>query len=950
MALNEWLSFAARGSADPAEVSDHSDAADAVPAFGGDGGGGEAPDVSREWGQLARRSAGDAAEEGSGLGTDVLPAEPDEDFRRYLPAASHRGRTRAWRELIPNLAPGNRVGAPSGQTSAASAEPTAIEGGLAPTLSASALSLGQSSASMVPNLSSLKPKLIGGFAVAPVAGQALLHCAAAQLQGSAADMDDDYSKLDSHHLASGRDYHLLSNIAQSKVIGIDPSVLSSKLCRLAAGHWVFSRLQRTMLESSLSHTSRALSLVTYCDALSWDETPLRVALPGGVGEHAAVQPTTFCRVDGSRDLQATRRLSSSLRPDSLISKVLQTQQWAGFLVKSGGQHCKIIFQQVCPLQILQRNSAEVLQAALLEQTGCTSSSRDYHFHARVASCDSAPYNSKAFTSMGAARGQTSSLQLHCEVHDVSRAFSSTFDGLLPQHVSGIISSALSLRTSGMLATFRECLAEEVAARLVIMQGEPSPEARAHKERVMATMSSGGSKNLAQLVVLSLLPNGDWRSPNIEHYVPQTTPAPERSAIVNKLVAGLCYALVGKKPAVWARHRWTGCEIAVEELGFLESVHNLLSTTYTRLLEKVGRQQASSSSSRPTAARPSEEHRPNVDYVDPHQQTNVVPDANPSNFAGPSTLGEEQQPDVESQNFAAVNAAHRGKAQQWLATHPLDYLYLFRLVMEPLRLLMQKQFQTCSDAWERAQRVQLVQKLESGEGPLCKREYMLTLAAAGTLEASYFQNLATLYQDQDCWKLISDPNKSIGFNSLCFRLLSRGGSLVESNIAHPHRQMPYKVFDLLNDPSHAETLSVLPDCRLDSFSTGLRQAFPGFAGDDCSHTLQLVAMLSSTNIAGIESRHSSIRRHAVLKSTHTWAHHIKDLSVAWTLQQLRRARVAALPCKPGALTSATTATRAKSKSKVLVLGLPHYFWVLAKPALSTPSSQRPAMGTFSTKSV
>ena len=68
------------------------------------------------------------------------------------------------------------------------------------------------------------------------------------------------------------------------------------------------------------------------------------------------------------------------------------------------------------------------------------------------------------------------MQLHCEVHDVSRTFASTFEGFISKHVTGMISCALSLRMSGMLATFRQALAEEVAERLVILQGHPPLEA------------------------------------------------------------------------------------------------------------------------------------------------------------------------------------------------------------------------------------------------------------------------------------------------------------------------------------------------------------------------------------------------------------------------------------------------------------------------------------------
>ena len=153
-----------------------------------------------------------------------------------------------------------------------------------------------------------------------------------------------------------------------------------------------------------------------------------------------------------------------------------------------------------------------------------------------------------------------SLQLHCEVHDVSRAFASTFDGLLSNHVAGIISCALFLRNSGALATFRQSLAEEITERLVIRRGSPSPEAQAHKERVLATMSSAGCKNTPQLTVLAPLPNGDWRSSEIQHYLPAHDVPTDRGLIVKKLVArfGVCSCgkeaiTVDSAPLDWLRN-------------------------------------------------------------------------------------------------------------------------------------------------------------------------------------------------------------------------------------------------------------------------------------------------------------------------------------------------------------------------------------------------------------
>ena len=265
----------------------------------------------------------------------------------------------------------------------------------------------------------------------------------------------------------------------------------------------------------------------------------------------------------------------------------------------------------------------------------------------------------------------------------------------------------------------------------------------------------------------------------------------------------------------------------------------------------------------------------------------------------------------STDFAQINAVYRRKTFDWLQGQPLDFMYLARLVMEPLRVLMQKQFQTCSEQWELGQRSKVARFIMSGgteeQG---HRSYMLTLAASGELENQYLAQVQFLLADLPTWQIISDQNRTVEFNHLCFKKLTRGGCLIEANIGLPHRQMPYKVFNLLENPERGPEMSGTPPCCLDPFTKGLLQTFPNFAGDDCRHTLDMVAKLASTNIASIESKHSSIRRHSILRSTQTWGQQVKDLSAAWTLQQFRRAKVSASKCKPtgSAITTSTSKVR------------------------------------------
>eukprot|EP00971_Amphidinium_carterae_P215271 4272282-Amphidinium_carterae.1 len=69
--------------------------------------------------------------------------------------------------------------------------------------------------------------------------------------------------------------------------------------------------------------------------------------------------------------------------------------------------------------------------------------------------------------------------------------------------------------------------------------------------------------------------------------------------------------------------------------------------------------------------------------------------------------------------------------------------------------------------------------------------------------------------------------------------------------------------------------------------------------DCQQVLLMHAVLVSVNIAKVESKHSSVRRHNVLRSVQTHALDVTSLSALFFLQQLRRGRLAAQQYKSGA---------------------------------------------------
>ena len=78
-------------------------------------------------------------------------------------------------------------------------------------------------------------------------------------------------------------------------------------------------------------------------------------------------------------------------------------------------------------------------------------------------------------------------------------------------------------------------------------------------------------------------NGGWRSSRVEFYIVPGKEAEfrNRKSVLDHVVAGLTVALAACQPALYNRNRWTGSDIAVDDIAIIEAVHKLLSTTFAR---------------------------------------------------------------------------------------------------------------------------------------------------------------------------------------------------------------------------------------------------------------------------------------------------------------------------------------------------------------------------------
>ena len=85
--------------------------------------------------------------------------------------------------------------------------------------------------------------------------------------------------------------------------------------------------------------------------------------------------------------------------------------------------------------------------------------------------------------------------------------------------------------------------------------------------------------------MMMLPNGEWRSERVQFYGDMfiQNGLEHYDDIADFLVEGIMLALVSSAPKIYPRHRWTGFDLAIDDLGSIECVHRLFSSSFARMV-------------------------------------------------------------------------------------------------------------------------------------------------------------------------------------------------------------------------------------------------------------------------------------------------------------------------------------------------------------------------------
>eukprot|EP00971_Amphidinium_carterae_P134771 2670820-Amphidinium_carterae.2 len=669
-------------------------------------------------------------------------------------------------------------------------------------------------------------------------------------------------------------------------------VLGAKLNRLACGQVVVCKYVRQKLQQELAFRIPCAQLICFTESVAYDETPLKTSCKAAPESSGNLVVGSECDDHTGADVEKVlRKLALSMKEGSVTAKVLQTRSHSGIVIAVNGSIVTLVYDTISPLQTMSRGSSAVLLQAL-SRNGSTSEpmTNGYDFRSRLVSLDRAAYNTKAEAAHAINRGPGWVTALfYCDAHGCSNAVGKTVDALQTSKVSGIIAMALILRQGSALKFFKQCMQDVILEKLLLLRGHAPVSAVKYKEKVMQIFMSGPSSTFLDKLLMWKLPNGNWqRRDCIEYYLPgHVERIPSKSELAAMLVGGLMYVFLRRKPTIFTKNRWTGLDTSLDQLGRLEACHGLLTRTFFKFVQKQSGKSLSMSAP---------ESLPLVD-VDSHVdlEMDVLGLASPldehllgmSGSGSASQKGPVEDPHVaEAQRSADAHAQDIQKVLQWLSGDAFTDLVVLRLAIEPLMNMMLNILNISGQDWEVEQEATFLLKKRSGAaltGP--GRHFQLTVAADLQLEKNFYDLLASMFE-ASLWEVIPEKRHTVAQNALVFRLLSRAGCLVEENIRQPHRCFPCAMFQLLSRTATPEQILSLPRCLMDKWSSELLERMPTLQGQEFHATLELQARLGTSTIAGIESRHSSIRRHLVGKSLQTHVFPVDELSAQFVMQQLR----------------------------------------------------------------
>lgn len=703
--------------------------------------------------------------------------------------------------------------------------------------------------------------------------------------------DSVVSGLFEHDVPLASDEILATKYSKHKTT-IGHEIVRAASCSIESGGTLWSSFLHMINWQFLSETHIPLLVIRY---MRFDETPtkLRATMPE--------DELGFQEVE-----------------DSPFVKVMQSEFTVHMLLKCISDDCMVHIVGRVPVQLqaVDRTTTECTKRCLLNMEQTIPEFRSmcdaFPWKMLLSTSDRYASNLAAEKSIQSEDFSWKKLTLPCDVHKISQAHTKTAD-LVPEDVSGVLSTALSQRDLGSAQTLRQILRRIFHERLSIVYGAPpAGDIAAHRQELfdlalpLPTTARSSKKvkallNLKRRYVLGSTLNGNLQSPDIVHFCSYgcCNSVADTHAKFDQWTA---WALIPHKAPHYARNRWTGQEWSVSWNVLLMAHHGLHETVleiYTGVpkagpsLQPLCLSLADGGDGDWSVLLDEQIEQPDsfaiVPVHDSIQRLRTATARIQDQLEQEEALGGDAAKEDARQNpgmSVEARRAFKQKSGHWSHSKPLPRLLMLLDVMQVVKALTHQFFYLGSKEFERDQQ----RACASGRS----RKYPLVEAAQGTHLAKFFAGLGQLFRR--CPSALPSDAKTMWHRCLSYRLIARSGCAIHMLLRHSHQAYPYRLFKVLAELQNPNILFMLardPVCLHDELARDFFTRFPPesehFGSPESLACLETLAQATQLDIAGIEAKHALARRITTFKSLQTWISSLEGVSAHWTTRQIRTER-------------------------------------------------------------
>ncbi|CAE7373069.1 unnamed protein product [Symbiodinium sp. CCMP2592] len=672
----------------------------------------------------------------------------------------------------------------------------------------------------------------------------LMLCVMASRKPTAPEVDPDAASFVKRHLMQLQPG--LSFTAEASAVDNERRNLKSMLLRTgAAVYWGASMMFGNLASSILASGAKVVMLVK---KRRYDETPLRV------------------------------RQKSSEEGTAVPTKLLQTELSFGVLLQKNEQYMFARTTLPTTLSSFDACTGETLKACQLNLESSVPElrrlAREAAFKVQLVMTDRAGPNIKCEKSMQLEDASFVKAHGFCKIHKLAQQQTQCCN-LVDGHISGIIALAVAMQMAGATSKMRDALSSVLRKRVDICIGDPPDNADndAYREQVfdMCLSDCSGSgdegakvnrvRRRQRLVLEHYFRGSNLRGTRILFFWP-SGPVPDENQIFAELDEHLVPALIPHRCPVFPRSRWTGGDLALDwvlllGLCFLEP----------------GRPHEAGVGATATDDDWDAFCLNLVSGVHSGERGPESEQAVPPPAQQDASAGDPDAPELATaeMSWADFNAAMKRKAAVFAQQCPSAALAICRPVMSCNLQLLYHALKVSGDTWD------MQQSLEGSN----VRRYRILDEYSGKASHDFFDSLRSIFTSVPSALPPRALAKSL--RTLLFRCAARAGACHHQLLERFRRGFPTQLFGALLGNDAVLNVS---KCLLDELSSQFRDRFEdsGLQSSEAQSFLHALATMYDLDIAGIEARHASIRRHVKLFSNQTSGADLPMVSAKFVVQQ------------------------------------------------------------------